>query len=127
MCIFFNSIGQNMANHVPELGQNLVTSYKHKTNKNLNKLAKPKNELEVLNFFIKNHWSAIEGEKFYMYYNAKNWELSRGLKITNWKEAASNYVEKGLKIKQEDTSSISDQQDMLRKYDNRNKDYGLPL
>lgn len=127
MCIFFNSIGQNMANHVPEPGQNLVPSYKHKINKNLNKLAKPKNELEVLRFFKKNHWSAVEGKKFYTYYNAKNWELSRGFKITNWKEAASNFVEKGIKIKQEGTSSISGEQDMLRKYDNRNKDYGMPL
>ena len=125
MTIFFNSDGQNLANCVPEPGQNLVTSYKHKTKENLNKLARPKNELEVLSFFKENNWPAIEGKKFYVYYQAKNWKLSRGLKIKNWKESARNYVEKGFKIKEKYTSPFSGYLDNLK--NNNVKDYNIPL
>lgn len=127
MTIFFTSDGQKLADSFPEPGQNLVSYLKHKTNENLNKLARPKNELVVLNFFKDNNWPAVEGKKFYAYYEARDWELSRGLKITNWKTAAINFVEKGIKIKEKSTRPNSGQQDNLRKYDNRNKNYGMPL
>jgi len=127
MSIFFSSVGQKLANSVPEPGQNLVSSYKHKTKENLNKLARPKNELVVLNFFKENNWPVMEGKKFYAFYQAKNWTLSRGLKIKNWKETAKNYVEKGFKIKEEYTSPNSGHLDNLRKYDHRDKDFGMPL
>jgi len=122
MSIFFSSVGQKMANCVPEPGQNLVPSYKHKTKENLNKLARPKNELVVLNFFKENNWPVMEGKKFYAYYQANNWTLSRGFKIKNWKESAKNYVEKGFKIKEEYTSPISGHLDNLKRFDSRNKD-----
>lgn len=62
---------QNLASSVPEPGQNLVPSYKHKkTKENLNKLAKPASQLEVLIFFKENKWPEIEGEKFYNYYKS---------------------------------------------------------
>ena len=115
MSIFFRSEGQKLANSVPVPGQNLVPYYKDKTIENLNKLARPKNELVVLNFFKENSWSVIEGKKFYAHYQANNWTLSRGLKIKNWKESAKNYVEKGMKIKEESTSPISGHPDNLRK------------
>ncbi len=69
----------------------------------------------------------MEGKKFYAYYQANNWTLSRGLKIKNWKESAKKYVEKGFKIKEEYTSPISGHLDNLRRFDSRNKDYGQPL
>ncbi|TCL62235.1 hypothetical protein EV196_1151, partial [Mariniflexile fucanivorans] len=118
---------QNLDNTVPEPRQNLVSFYKHKTNENYNKLARPKNELEVLSFFKTNNWSAVEGKKFYAYYKNKDWTLSRGLKITNWQETAKNFVEKGFIIKAKYTSPFSDYEDNLRKYDNRDKDYDMPL
>lgn len=118
---------QKLASSVPEPSQNMVPSYKHKTKENLNKLAKPKNEFEVLIFFKENNWPAIEGKKYYAYYNTKDWKLSRGLAIKNWKETAKNYIENGHKMKEEYTSPISDYVNYLRKYDNRNKDYGQPL
>ncbi len=127
MAIFFNSAGQKMATYVPEPGQNLVPSYKHKTKENLNKLARPKNELVVLNFFKENNWPAMQGKKFYTYYDAKDWELSRGLKITNWKIAAINFVEKGFKIKEERTKPKFGHLDNLRNSNNGKKDYGIPL
>ena len=125
MSIFFSSEGQKLANSVPEPDQNLVPFNKHKTLENLIKLARPKNELVVLNFFRENNWPVMEGKKFYTYYQDKNWILSRGFKIKNWKESAKNYVEKGFKIKEQYTSPISGHLDRL--HTNRNKDYGIPL
>jgi hypothetical protein len=51
---------QNLDNCVPEPSQNLVSSYKHKTKENLNKMAGHFNEFEVLHFFKTNNWSANE-------------------------------------------------------------------
>jgi hypothetical protein len=125
MAIFFVQAGQNLANSVPELGQSLVSSYKHKTKENFNKLARPKNELEVLSFFKENNWPAMEGKKFYAYYQTKNWKLSRGLNIQNWKESAKDYVEKGFIIKEKYTSPFSGYVDNLK--NNNVKDYDIPL
>jgi hypothetical protein len=110
----YTGIGQNLANSVPEPGQNLVPSYKHKTKENLNKLAKPKNEQVVLDFFKENNWPEIEGRKFYTYFQAKKWKLQRGLNILNWKATAKNFVEKGYKIKQEATRPINGYLNNLR-------------
>lgn len=125
MAIFFNSVGQKMANCVPEPSQNLVSSYKHKTKENLNKLARPKNEQVVLNFFKENNWPEMEGRKFYAYYETKEWKLSRGLNIKNWKESAKNYVEKGFIIKEKYTSPFSGYVDNLK--NSKVKDYDMPL
>ena len=125
MAIFCGQPGQNLANCVPEPGQNMVSSYKHKTKENSNKLARPKNELEVLSFFKENNWPAIEGKKFYAYYQAKNWKLSRGLNIQNWKESAKDYVVKGFIIKEKYTSPFSGYVDNLK--NNNVKDYDIPL
>lgn len=124
MSIFFSSDGQKLASSVPEPGQNLVSSYKHKTIENLNKLARPKNELVVLNFFEENNWPVMEGKKFYAYYQAKNWRLSRGLKIINWKMAAIKFVEKGYEIKKNADPFFGQ---VKRSFDNKNKDYNQPL
>lgn len=125
MTIFCGQSVQNLDNYVPELGQNLVSSYKHKTKENYNKLTRPKNELVVLEFFKKNSWPEKEGRKFYAYYETKNWKLSRGLNIQNWKESAKNFVEKGFIIKEEYTSPFSGYVDNLK--NNNVKDYDIPL
>lgn len=108
---------QKMASSVPEPGQNLVPSLKHKTNENFNKLAKPKNELAVLDFFNKNNWPAIEGKKILCVLSIKKLETEQRthIKIKNWKKAANNFVENSFKIKQESTSPISGYVDNLRK------------
>ncbi len=119
---------QKLAGSVPKPGQNLVPSLKHKTKENLNKRPRPFNELEVLLFFKENKWFADEGKKFYEYYQSKNWTLSRGLKIKDWKMAAYKFVENGYKIKQEvGRSPISGYVDNLRKYQHQSKKYDEPL
>lgn len=68
-----------MDNCVPELGQNLVSSYKYKTKENLNKRSKINfNEKEVILFFKKNNWPEIEVIKFYTFIKLKNGKLING-------------------------------------------------
>ena len=116
---------QKLASYVPEPGQNLVPSYKHKTKENFNKLAKPRNELEVLAFFKENNWPEIEGRKFYAYYHTRKWKLQRGLNITNWKAQAKKFVEKGFKIKQEAARPFSGYLENFRGMKDRNYDEPL--
>lgn len=116
---------QKLASSVPEPGQNLVPSYKHKTKENFNKLAKPKNELVVLNFFKENNWPEIEGRKFYAYYQSKGWKLQRGLNITDWKAIAKKFIEKGYEIKQEATTPISGYLNNLKSMTDKNYDEPL--
>ncbi len=126
MAIFCAEPVQNLDYTVPEPRQNLVSFYKHKTNENYNKLARPKNELVVLNFFKENNWPEIEGRKFYAYYQIKNWKFSRGLNIKNWKTAANNFVKNGFMAeKEKPTSPINGYVDRLNS--KTNKDYGQPL
>lgn len=126
MAIFCAQPVQNMDNTVPEPRQNLVSSYKQKTNKNYNKLARPKNELAILSFFKENNWPEIEGRKFYAYYQTKNWKLSRGLNITNWKKEAYNFVKTGFMVeKEKPTSPING---YVKKMQNEiKKEYHTPL
>jgi len=112
---YCSSTGQKMASCVPEPGQNMVPSLKYKTKENFNKLAKPKNEQVVLSFFKENHWPVIEGRKFYAYYESKKWKLQRGLKSTNWKATAKNFIEKGIEIKLEAARPISGYLNNLRR------------
>ncbi|HEA29094.1 MAG TPA: hypothetical protein ENH91_03725 [Leeuwenhoekiella sp.] len=100
---------QNLDGNVPEPGQSLVPSYKHKTKENLNK--QPNvifNEFEVLKFFEKNNWPEIEGRKFYAYNRLKKFILKDGKTKINWQTAAVIFFKNGFKIKNPDqTSPIS--------------------
>ncbi len=88
-------------------------------------MARPKNVLHVLRFFEKNNWPAIEGKKFYIYYETKDWNLTRELKIINRKVAAGNFVEKGNELKQKRASPFFSYAEKWR--DDKNKNYDLPL
>jgi hypothetical protein len=118
-------IVQKMDFYVPEPSQNMVTSYKHKTKENLKKQARPFNEFEVLLFFKENKWDADEGKKFFAYYQSRNWQLSSGFKITNWKTAARNFVRQGFVVKHERTNPFSDYVDDLKT--KTTKRYDIPL
>ena len=88
-------------------------------------MARPFNEFEVLHFFKTNNWSANEGKKFFAYYQSRNWELSRGLKIKSWETAARSYAEEGFVIRKERTNPFSGFVDNLKS--GRNKNYDEPL
>ncbi len=62
----------------------------------------PKTEMEVVNFFKKNKWPAIEGLKFYNHYQAIGWKLGGKMIITDWHATASSWM---LKAKQLQTST----------------------
>jgi len=95
---------QNLAICVPELSQNLVSSYKHKTKENLNK--QPNiifNESEVISFFKKNNWPEIEARKFYVFIKSKKW------KTDNWQMIAQIFAKNDFKLEEpKRTSPISD-------------------
>jgi len=115
MTIFFAQAGQNLDNCVPEPGQNLVSSYKHKTKENLNKRSKVNfNEKEVALFFKKNNWPEIEARKFYTYIKLKKWKTDK------WQIIAQIYVKNNFKLEEpKPTSPISGYLNRINKMSNR--------
>ena len=83
-----------LANSVPKPSQNLVSFYKLKTKENLNKQARPFNELEVLLFFKTNNWPAIEGKKLYSYIKSKKWKTEK------WQTIAQIFVKNNFKLEE---------------------------
>lgn len=107
---------QNLANSVPELVQNMVSSYKQKTKENFNKLAKANfNEKEVISFFKKNNWPEIEARKFYAFIKSKKWKTDK------WQIIAKIFVKNNYKLDEpKPTSPISGYLNRIEKL--RNKD-----
>ena len=83
----------------------------------------PKNENEVLDFFIKKEWTAIEGKKFYNHYTSIGWKLGGKIKIVNWHATAENWMLKANDI--EKFEAVSQNKDNLKT--TKIKDYGQPL
>lgn len=109
---------------VPNQGQALVPSNKHiQTIENSYKLPKPKNEIEVLDFFKKENWPEIEAQKFYNHYQAIGWKIGGKIKIENWHASAKNWMLKSEEFKTE--KQVSQNQDNLHTV--RNKNYNQPL
>lgn len=131
MLKFETSSGQVEAHNRPKIetssGQALVPINKHiQTNKNKinsNKLDQPKNEKEVLDFFIKENWSELEAQKFYNYYQAIGWKVRGKIKMEDWQASAKNWMLKSEEIKTE--KQVYQNKDNLHTV--RNKDYNQPL
>jgi hypothetical protein len=83
----------------------------------------PKNENEVLDFFIEKEWTAIEGKKFYNHYTSIGWKLGGKIKIVNWHATAENWMLKANDI--EKVEAVSQNKDNLKT--TKIKDYGQPL
>jgi len=85
------------------LGQNLVSSYKHKTKENLKE--QPNiifNENLVILYFKKNNWPEIEARKFYVFIKSKKW------KTDNWQIIAKIFAKNDFELKEpKRTSPIS--------------------
>lgn len=91
---------QKVDKTVPEPGQNLVPFNKLKTNIKLNKQRNDNfNKVNILSFFKENKWSAIEGEKFYIYLKAKKWKTDK------WKAMAHIFAKKNFMLEEPERGS----------------------
>lgn len=106
------------------VGQALVpNTNSNKQKENNSKLKLPKNEKDVIDFFKKKEWPAIEALKFYNHYQAIGWKLGGKAKIVDWQASASNWMLKAKEL--ETVKQPSQNKDNLRT--TKNKDYGQPL
>jgi|TARA_R110002167_G_scaffold105083_1_gene270474 hypothetical protein len=98
----------------------------NKQNKNFNKHKLPKNENEVLDFFKKEKWPAIEAKKFFNHYTSIGWKVGGKITILDWHSTAKNWMLKGEEIQKEKTlHGPSQKRDNLKI--TKEKDYGQPL
>jgi len=111
-------------------GQAVVSINKHiqtvKNNTNDNKLDKPKNENEVIDFFEKENWPELEAKKFYNHYQGIGWKVGGKTKIVDWNATARNWMIKAEELKEEKTMvAVSQNTDNLKTSSNKN--YNEPL
>ena len=120
----------NHTNIETSSGQALVSYINNnkqiENNKNINKLDQPKNENEVIEFFKKENWSAVEAKKFYNHYQGIGWKVGGKTKIVDWQATSRNWIIKADEIKKHQIGIA-----LVQKRDNLNistdKDYGEPL
>ncbi|GMN11332.1 transcriptional regulator [Croceitalea sp. MTPC9] len=93
--------------------------------------AKPKSQLEVLDFFKEKKYVLEEAFKFFNHYQAIGWKIGGKVAIQDWKAAADNWV---LKAKEIAAQKIEAKKAQLRRVGNSDnliteteKDYGQPL
>ncbi|WP_417858651.1 hypothetical protein [Xanthomarina gelatinilytica] len=111
-------------NYEPLEGQALVPYTNiNKQISNRNKAKLPKNKNEVLIFFEKRKWPALEGEKFFNHYNGIGWKIGGKIEITDWQSTAENWM---LKFKEIETAkAVFQKRDNLKT--SKTKNYGQPL
>lgn len=118
------AVRQPVYQDVPNQGQAVGRSNKHiQTLENTYKLAKPKNEDEVLDFFQKEKWPVQEGKKFFNHYQAIGWKIGGKIKIEDWQASAKNWMLKSEELQNE--KRVSQNEDNLHTV--RNKNYNQPL
>ena len=106
-------------------GQAVVPINKHIqtgiNNTNGNKLDRPKNENEVINFFQKENWPELEAKKFYNHYQGIGWKVGGKTKIIDWQATARNWMLKADELKTEKTLvAVSQNTDNLKTSSNKN-------
>ena len=104
-----------------------VTLYKKqsKTSKLIYK-SKPKNELEVIDFFKSKNWPVTEAIKFHNHYLGVGWKIGGRAKIADWKAIAENWMLKALEIKKNSRRKFTAPREDNLKTANQ-KNYGQPL
>jgi hypothetical protein len=90
---------------------------------NRNKAKLPKNKNEVLFFFEKRKWPALEGAKFFNHYNGIGWKIGGKIEITDWQSTAENWMLKSKEV--ETAKAVSQKRDNLKT--SKTKNYGQPL
>ena len=128
MLKFGTSSGSNTGPSSEQVEEQALVPYINinKQNKNINKHKLPKNENEVLDFFKKEKWPAIEAKKFFNHYTSIGWKVGGKITILDWHSTAKNWMLKGEEIQKEKTlHGPSQKRDNLKII--KEKDYGQPL
>lgn len=100
-----------------------VTIYKHE---NMITHGRPFNEQEVLKYFASINQTPERGIKFFSYYQSKNWKVSGGAEVQDWKALAQSWISKP-DYRAQNRSNLSSYgyKDYLK--NTKDKDYGEPL
>ena len=112
--------------HRPINGQALVSTINN--TKQVNNTKKPKGRQAVIDFFKEKGFTADEGKKFFIHYEATDWKTSDGKTIRDWQALAINWMDRTELYAEENKPNkkeASQIKDNLRT--TKNKDYGQPL
>ena len=93
------------------------------TDKDTIKRGAPPTEKEVMNFFEKKKWKAIEGKKFYFHYQSVGWVLRKNHSIRDWMALAEKWMFRENENKK--VESVAQKWDNLRTP--KDKNYAEPL
>ncbi len=84
----------------PKNGQALVSNINiNKHNINFIKLEAIAKEKLILEFFKKENWPKLEGEKFYNHYQGIGWKVGGKTKIVDWQATAKSWMLKAIEMK----------------------------
>ncbi|WP_335965432.1 hypothetical protein [Galbibacter sp. PAP.153] len=89
--------------------------------------AKPRSQLEVLNFFKENGYGKEEAQRFFNHYQAIGWKIGGKISIVDWKAAAHNWMIKADEIKNAMGASKTQERNRDHLMVETQKDYGQPL
>ena len=93
--------------------------------------AKPKGQLEVLDFFKEKNYVLDEAFKFYNHYKAIGWKIGGKIPIQDWKAAADNWMIKAKELSGTNALGQSGNFKKMSQGDHlitkKEKDYGQPL
>ena len=104
----------------------LTLYIKHSNKTKLSMKRKPKNDLEVLEFFKSKKWSAMDAKKFYNHYEGVGWKIGGKVAIEDWQAIAENWILKANELaNRSGIKVISNREDFLIINDQKN--YGQPL
>jgi hypothetical protein len=100
-----------------------VSIYKHE---NMITHGRPINEQEVLKFFASIDQTSERALKFFNYYQSRNWKVSGGAEVGDWKALAQTWISRsGTPFKSASSSGTYGYKDYLK--NTKNKNYEEPL
>ncbi|MDY7396740.1 hypothetical protein UMM65_15940 [Aureibaculum sp. 2210JD6-5] len=126
--------GQALSPAYIENGQALIPYKTYINNKHIKLKRQPKNENEVIDFFSKKNWSALEAKKFYNHYQSIGWKVGGKSKIIDWQSTAQSWMLKADEIKtslersrKKEKTRVAPVQKLNNLNVNTDKNYGEPL
>src|SRR5690554_60329 len=132
--IFGTTSGQPLDSTVPNSGQPLVSYINsNKQIENIYKRELPKNENEVILFFLEKKWPKIEAQKFFAHYKSIGWRIGGKIKMTDWHASAKSWMLKADELNLKRPPPVSQNQDNRRTHGSNNlkttksKNYKEPL